>query len=239
VDIDRRSGYTFQKKVDIQFAYPYFMMSTDRNDWLGHPLLFTVTNFKRFSLNKMLTERDHDGHGDKSVLNWCWLWQNFVIYTYRYVLEQVCKLDLKRYALTWKSALDSSGDRLELEKKNSTSKVHRLQKCGHAAAAAGFALFDLNNPCEKTKKDQWPMVPTVVNNGPSQSSTNNSMVPQVVRNGPNTHANIDTNSPIYQLVGQSRSISTVDLIPPTGEHSRYRRSFRLHLRRIAVDRDRR
>jgi len=38
-------------------------------------------------------------------------------------------------------------------------------------------------------------------------------------------------------VGWSRSISTVGSVPPTGQHGRYRRSVRLHLRRIAVDID--
>ena len=55
--------------------------------------------------------------------------------------------------------------------------------------------------CEKTKKDQWPMVPTVVNNGPRQSSTKKWMVPNVVRNGPKTYTNIDTNPPINRPVG--------------------------------------
>jgi len=81
--------------------------------------------------------------------------------------------------------------------------------------------------CKKTKKDQWPMVPIVVNNGPGQSSTKKSMVPQVVRNGPNAYTNIDTNPPINRPVGLPRSISTVGSIPPTGEHGRYRRSIRL------------
>jgi len=62
------------------------------------------------------------------------------------------------------------------------------------------------------------------------------MVPQVVRNGPNTHVIIDTNPPINRPVGWSRSISTFGSVPPTGEHGRYRRSVRLHLRRITVDR---
>jgi len=88
----------------------------------------------------------------------------------------------------------------------------------------------------KTKTDQWPMVPTVVNNGPRQLSTKKSMVTQVVWNSPNTHANIETNPQIYRPVGQSRSISAVGSIPPTGEHGRYRRSVRLHLRRNTVDR---
>jgi len=75
-------------------------------------------------------------------------------------------------------------------------------------------------------------------NGPRQSSTKKSIVPQVVRNGPNTHVIIDTNPPMNRPVGQSRSISTVRSITPTGEHGRYRRSVRLHpgLWRITVDR---
>ena len=62
------------------------------------------------------------------------------------------------------------------------------------------------------------------------------MVPQVVRNGPNTHVIIDTNPPINRPVGWSRSISTVGSVPPTGQHGQYRRSVRLLLRRITVDR---
>ena len=62
------------------------------------------------------------------------------------------------------------------------------------------------------------------------------MVPQTVRNGLNTHVIIDTNPPINRPVGQSRSISTVGSVPPTGQHGRYRRSVRSHLRRITVDR---
>jgi len=38
-------------------------------------------------------------------------------------------------------------------------------------------------------------------------------------------------------VGWSRSISTVGSVAPTGRHGRYRRSVRLHLRRITVDID--
>ena len=37
--------------------------------------------------------------------------------------------------------------------------------------------------------------------------------------------------------GWSRLISTVGSVPPTGQHGRYRRSVRLHLRRITVDID--
>jgi len=38
-------------------------------------------------------------------------------------------------------------------------------------------------------------------------------------------------------VGWSRSISMVGSVPPTGQHGRYRRSVRLHLRRLTVDID--
>jgi len=62
------------------------------------------------------------------------------------------------------------------------------------------------------------------------------MVPQVVRNGPNTHVIIDTNPPINRPVSWSRSISTVGLVPPMGQHDWYWWSVRLHLRRITVDR---
>jgi len=65
------------------------------------------------------------------------------------------------------------------------------------------------------------MVPTVVNNGPWQSSTKKSMVPQVVRNGPNTYTNIDTNPLINRLVGLPRLISTVGSIPPTERRGQY------------------
>ena len=40
-----------------------------------------------------------------------------------------------------------------------------------------------------------------------------------------------------RAVGWTRSISTVGSVPPTGQHGRYRRSVRLHLRRITVDID--
>jgi len=53
---------------------------------------------------------------------------------------------------------------------------------------------------------------------------------------PNTYLNINTNQLIYRPVDWSRSISTVDSITPTEEYGRYRRSFRLNLRKITVDR---
>ena len=61
VEIDRRSGHTLKKlkkSVDIDFAYPYFTMSTDGNNCLSHLLMITLNNFKRISLNNMHTHRD-------------------------------------------------------------------------------------------------------------------------------------------------------------------------------------
>jgi len=73
VDIDRRSGHTLKKtpkSVDIEFAYPYFKMSTDENNCLSHSLLITLNNFKRISLNNTHTHRDHDGHGQELKVSW-------------------------------------------------------------------------------------------------------------------------------------------------------------------------
>jgi len=84
--------------------------------------------------------------------------------------------------------------------------------------------------------DQMVQVPTVMKDGPRQSSTKKSMVQQAVRNGPNMHVIIHTNPPMNRPVGQSRSISTVGSITPVEEHGRYQRSVRLHLWRVTVDR---
>ena len=72
-------------------------------------------------------------------------------------------------------------------------------------------------------------------NGPGHTSTKKVMVPWVVRNGPNSYLNVDTN-PFIDPVDRSRSISTVDKDSPTREYGRYRRSIRIHLQRITVDR---
>ena len=60
-----------KKSVDIEFAYPYFTMSTDGNNCLSHSLLITSNNFKRISLNNAHTHRDHDGHGQEYVKMVC------------------------------------------------------------------------------------------------------------------------------------------------------------------------
>ena len=57
--------------------------------------------------------------------------------------------------------------------------------------------------------------------------------PTMVRNGPNKHIIMDTNPLMNWPVG----ISTVGSVPSTGEHGRYRRSVRFHLRENTVDID--
>ena len=79
------------------------------------------------------------------------------------------------------------------------------------------------------------MVPEVMRNGPGYTSTKESwsqewweMVPTSIWMSIPIHRFIDPVDP-------SRSISTVDKESPTGEYGRYRRSIRIHLRRIAVN----
>lgn len=57
----------------------------------------------------------------------------------------------------------------------------------------------------------------------------------MVSNSPNTYANINTYLIIYRPVDLLRSILTVDADLLTREHSRYRLSMKIHLRRITVD----
>jgi len=78
-------------------------------------------------------------------------------------------------------------------------------------------------PSGNTKNDHWPMVPTVMKNGPRHSFTKNASVPQIVTNDPNTCANIAVSTPIHRFIDQSVS------------HGRYRRSVPFHLRRITVN----
>jgi len=64
VEVDKPSK-KLKKSVDIEFAHPYFTMSTDENNCLSHSVLITLNNFKYISLNNTHTHRDHDGHGQK------------------------------------------------------------------------------------------------------------------------------------------------------------------------------
>jgi len=96
--------------------------------------------------------------------------------------------------------------------------------------------FRYSPATEISKKDHWPTVPKVVRYAPGHPSTKKTMFPLVVSNGPNTYPNTDTYPLIYQPVTVSRSISTVDSIPPTGEYIWYRHSIRFHIWRMTVDR---
>ena len=177
VDIDRRSRHTLKKSVDVEFAFTYFIIPTDQNDWFGRSLLFTVTNYKRFSLNNTHTERDHDGTETrvcKVGVDCEW--------TFSYVLSECPMTPTPTPALANQRC-----------KKNST--VQRLVPVITLIATASKWFCRLYvtcscclelpyiTPSEKTKNNHWPMVPKVMKYGPRQASTKKLMFPTRRRGG--------------------------------------------------------
>jgi len=176
-----------------------------------------------------------------------------------FILEQGRWFDLKQDAKSiWKSAPKKSAMTWNRTWTWKKCDINRLQwfrmetaRCASPGLLGAHCSLALSRvtlqtlglwaqprfPEKYEKKGPWLMVPYGTRSDEKCSRIHiykRVMVPWVVRNSPNIMS-ISIHR-FINPVDRSRSISTVDKDSPTGEYGRYRRSIRIHLQRITVDR---